>query len=108
MITLTNDHPDEIGDLFAIAKALQDAKLNYRMVAQSDLYRNWLIPELNNSGIDPNTVLRIGYGGKVTVGDVKVIATLALHGSTPWPTSNIIELNNVRCGILDVLIYPPT
>ena len=96
VITLTNDHPDEIGDLFELADAFQKAQLDYKIVAQSDLARNWLIPELTKREIDPNVVLRIGYGGKVTVGDVRIIATLALHGSTPWPISMIIELNGVR------------
>lgn len=96
VLTLTNDHPDEIGDLFELAAAFQKAELDYKIVAQSDLARNWLIPELTKKGIDPNVVLRIGYGGKVTVGDVRIIATLALHGSSPWPISMIIELNGVR------------
>jgi L-ascorbate metabolism protein UlaG (beta-lactamase superfamily) len=96
VITLTNDHPDEIGDLFELAKAFQEANLDYRIVAQSDLARNWLIPELEKKGIDPNAVLRIGYGGKVTVGDVRIIATLALHGSMPWPISMVIEIDGVR------------
>jgi len=96
VITLTNDHPDEIGDLFELAAAFQKAQLNYKIVAQSDLAKNWLIPELTKREIDPNAVLRIGYGGKVTVGDVRIIATLALHGSTPWPVSMIIELKGVR------------
>lgn len=96
VITLTNDHPDEIGDLFELAKAFQDVNLEYRIVAQSDLARNWLVPELEKKGIDPDVVLRIGYGGKVTVGDVRIIATLALHGSMPWPVSMVIELNGVR------------
>jgi L-ascorbate metabolism protein UlaG (beta-lactamase superfamily) len=95
-ITLTNDHPDEIGDLFELAAAFQKAQLDYKIVVQSDLARNWLIPELTKKGIDPNVVLRIGYGGKVTVGDIRIIATLALHGSTPWPISMIIELNGAR------------
>lgn len=96
VITLTNDHPDEIGDLFELAAAFQKAQLNYKIVTQSDLAKNWLIPELAKREIDPNVVLRIGYGGKVTVGDVRIIATLALHGSTPWPISMIIELKGVR------------
>jgi len=96
VIALTNDHPDEIGDLFELAAAFQKAQLNYKIVAQSDLARNWLIPELTKREIDPNVVLRIGYGGKVTVGDIGIIATLALHGSTPWPISMIIEFNGVR------------
>lgn len=96
VITLTNDHPDEIGDLFELAAAFQKAHLNYKIVAQSDLVKNWLTLGLIKKGIDPHVALRIGYGGKVNVGDVKIIATLALHGSTPWPISMIIELNGVR------------
>lgn len=96
VIALTNDHPDEIGDLFELAIAFQAAGLDYKIVAQSDLGRNWLVPELNKRGIDPNVFVRIGYGGKVTIGDVRIIATLALHGSTPWPISMVIELSGVR------------
>jgi L-ascorbate metabolism protein UlaG (beta-lactamase superfamily) len=96
VLTLTNDHPDEIGDLFTLAKVLQDAGLDYKIVAQSDLVRNWMMPELSKRGLDPNSVLRIGYGGTVTVGEVKIIATLALHGSTPWPISMVIDLGGVR------------
>lgn len=96
VIALTNDHPDEIGDLFELAIAFQAAGLDYKIVTQSDLGRNWLVPELNKRGIDPNVFVRIGYGGKVTIGDVRIIATLALHGSTPWPISMVIELSGVR------------
>ena len=96
VITLTNDHHDEIGDLFELATAFQKAKLDYKIVAQSDLVKNWLMPELIKREIDPHVVLRIGYGGKVTVGDARIIGTLALHGSTPWPISMIIELKGVR------------
>ena len=96
VLTLTNDHPDEIGDLFELAAAFQKAGLDYKIVVQSDLARNWLIFQLNEREIDQRVVLRIGYGGKVTVGDIKIIATLALHGSTPWPVSMVIELNGVR------------
>lgn len=96
VITLTNDHPDEIGDLFELALALQNAKLDYKIVAQSDLAKNWLVQELSKRGIFATSILRIGYGGKVAVGDVKITGTLALHGSTPWPLSMVIELTGVR------------
>lgn len=95
VITLTNDHPDEIGDLFEIAKAFQDADLDYKIVANSDLARQWLIPELANRDIETDNVLRINYGGKITVGDIRVIGTFALHGSSPWPMSMIINVNDV-------------
>jgi L-ascorbate metabolism protein UlaG (beta-lactamase superfamily) len=96
VLTLTNDHPDEIGNLFEIALALQNAKLDYRIVAQSDLAKNWLVQELSKRGIFPTSVLRIGYGGKAVIGDVQVTGALALHGSTPWPLSMIIEVKGVR------------
>ena len=96
VLTLTNDHPDEIGDLFALAAAFQKAGLKYNIVTQSDLASNWLLYELTQKEIDEKVVLRVGYGGKVTVGDIKIIATLALHGSRPWPVSMVIELNGVR------------
>ena len=96
VITLTNDHPDEIGDLFDLAFAFQEAKLDYKIVAQSDLANNWLVQELSKRGIHPTSVLRIGYGGKVNIGDIRIIATPALHGSSPWPISMVIELGGVR------------
>ena len=96
VLTLTNDHPDEIGDLFVLAAAFQKAGLKYNIVTQSDLANTWLIYELTQKEIDEKVVVRIGYGGKVTVGDIKIIATLALHGSRPWPVSMVIELNGVR------------
>jgi len=96
VLTLTNDHPDEIGDLLELAAAFQKAELPYKIVTQSDLARSWLIPELISRDMNQNVVLRIGYGGKVAIGDVRIIATPALHGSTPWPVSMIIGLNGVR------------
>jgi L-ascorbate metabolism protein UlaG (beta-lactamase superfamily) len=96
VLTLTNDHPDEIGDLFELEKAFQDANLPYKIVAQSDLARNWMIPEMEKRGINTDVVMRIGYGGKVSIGDVRIIGTLALHGSSPWPLSMVIDVNGVR------------
>lgn len=95
VLTLTNDHPDEIGDLFEIAKAFQDAGLLYYIVANSDLARQWMIPELEKQGIKTENVMRLNYGGKVTIGNVNIIATFALHGSSPWPISMVIEINDV-------------
>ena len=45
VLTLTNDHPDEIGDLFELAAAFQKAGLDYKIVTQSDLANTWLIYE---------------------------------------------------------------
>lgn len=96
VLALTNDHPDEIGDLFELAEAFKRAGLEYWIVAQSDVARNWLVPELEKRGLETVNVLRVGYGGNVIVGDIKITATLALHGSTPWPISMVIEIDGVR------------
>ncbi len=96
VLTLTNDHPDEIGDIFEIAQAFEKAGLDYRIVAQSDLARSLIEPELMRREMSKDAVLKIGYGGKVTVGDVRIIGTLALHGSSPWPVSMVIEVDGVR------------
>src|SRR5919202_6452015 len=51
LVLLTHDHVDHIGDYFEMLKGLNDAGVNVRTVAQSDMARVGLVQRYRDAGV---------------------------------------------------------
>jgi L-ascorbate metabolism protein UlaG (beta-lactamase superfamily) len=103
LVLLTHDHVDHIGDYFEMLAGLQEAGVNVRTVAQSDMARVGLVQRYRDAGLDPSLIVLNGgaganIGGWSAHGDMQVWVVPAVHSTfLGFPAVGfVLEMGGVR------------